>query len=94
MPEVHFHVRWPDQAVTRAYSPSSTVKDAFVVGRSYPVGEFVSLARAALEYASERVARRYGYGCAHAAAQIREIERIAQRFGDPTHRVVVEAFEE
>lgn len=98
MPEVHFRVRWPDGSVLRAYSPSSTIKDAFVAGRAYPLDEFVSLARAALQYASERVARIYGYGCGHAAAQIREIEHIAGRFGDgpagDAAVVVVEAFED
>lgn len=78
----------------RAYSPSSTIKDAFVLGHPYPVDEFVRRSRTALEHASQRVARIYGYGCGHAAAQIREIEWIAQRFNDAAHCVVVEAFEE
>ena len=94
MPEVHFRVRWPDDTVMTAYSPSSTIKDAFRVGHPYPVAEFVALARAALEHASERVARRYGFGCGHAAAQIREIEHVARRFYRPAQTVVVESFED
>lgn len=94
MPEVHFRIRWPDATAMRAYSPSSTIKDAFVVGHPYPVAEFVGRARAALELASERVARIYGFGCGHAAAQIREIEWTAKRFGDAAQCVVVEGFEE
>lgn len=93
MPEVHFRVRWPDASAMQAYSPSSTIRDAFEIGRPYPVAEFVARSRAALEHASARVAQRYGFGCGHAAAQIREIERVAQRFADPTQTVVVEAFE-
>ena len=75
-----------------AYSPSSTIKDALRLGHPYPVAEFVKLTRAALEYASERVAQRYGFGCGHAAAQIREIEHTARRFHEPTQTVVVESF--
>ncbi|MGQ0621769.1 MAG: MSMEG_0570 family nitrogen starvation response protein [Panacagrimonas sp.] len=94
MPEVHFRVRWPDRSLMHAYSPSSTIKDAFVLGHPYPVEEFVRRSRAALEHASQRVAQIYGYGCGHAAAQIREIEWTASRFDEAAQRVVVEAFED
>lgn len=93
MPEVRFRVRWPDDSLTNAYSPSSTIRDALHVGHPYPVAEFVARARAALEHASERVAQRYGFGCGNAAAQIREIEHIATRFDDAAHTVVVESFD-
>lgn len=92
MPELHFLVRWPDGTRLEAYSPSSTVRDAFRVGHPYPVAEFVARSRAALEHASARVAQRYGFGCGHAAAQIRDLERIAQRFDQPSQTVVVEGF--
>lgn len=94
MPEVRFRVRWPDDSLMHAYSPSSTVKDAFCLGHPYPIDEFVARSRAALEHASARVAQRYGYGCGHAAAQIREIEQVARRFDGPAQTVVVEAFED
>lgn len=94
MPEVRFRVRWPDNSVMNAYSPSSTIKDAFQVGHPYPVTEFVRRSRAALEHASARVAQRYGYGCGHAAAQIREIENTARRFELPTQTVLIEEFED
>lgn len=94
MPEVHFKVRWPDQTLMNGYSPSSTIKDALRLGHPYPVAEFVALSRAALEHASERVAQRYGFGCGHAAAQIREIESLARRFDGPAQTVVIEAFED
>lgn len=92
MPEMHFLVRWPDGTRLQAYSPSSTVRDALRVGHPYPVAEFVALSRAALEHASERVAQRYGFGCGHAATQIRDIERIARRFDEPSQTVIVEGF--
>ncbi len=93
MPEVHLRVRWPDDSVMTAYSPSSTIKDALRLGHPYPVLEFVRLTRAALEHASERVAQRYGFGCGHAAAQIREIEHTAGRFHGLAQTVVVESFD-
>jgi len=94
VPEVHFRVRWPDDSLMNAYSPSSTIKDALRVGHPYPVADFVALTRAALEHASERVAQRYGFGCGHAAAQIREIEGTARRFCGAAQTVIVESFDD
>jgi uncharacterized repeat protein (TIGR04042 family) len=94
MPELHFKVRWPDQTTTRCYSPSSTIREALSTGTPYPVREFVERSRAALEHGSERVRLKYGYGCGHAAAQIREIAHHAAPFlDDPQARVVIESFE-
>lgn len=94
MPELNFRVRWPDQSTTLCYSPSSTIREAFVTGHPYPVDEFVSRSAAALEHASRRVAARYGYGCGHAQAQIHEIKtRAAAYAADPQARIVVESFE-
>lgn len=95
MPEVHFLVRWPDRSATRCYSPSSTIKEAFEVGFPYPVADFVTRSRAALQLASARVAQKYGYGCGHAEAQLQEIETLAAAFAaDPAARITVEAFED
>ena len=94
MPEVHFVVRWPDGSAQRCYSPSRVIKDYFTPGESYVLTDFVQRSRAALGLASERVREKYGYGCAHAALQIEEIERAAGRFDGPDARVRVEAFEE
>ncbi|WP_028009476.1 MSMEG_0570 family nitrogen starvation response protein [Solimonas flava] len=94
MPEVQFRVRWPDASSTLCYSPSSTIREAFVLGHAYPLQEFVARSRAALEHASLRVAQKYGFGCAHAALQIREIEQAAARYaGDPHATVTVESYE-
>lgn len=82
MPEVHFHIRWPDQSETRCYSPSSTIMQFLTAGRSYPLSEFLGLSRKALEHGSERVRQKYGYGCGQAQWQIAEIERLAARFLD------------
>ena len=91
MPEVTFHVRWPDDTTTRCYSPSSTTRDYFEPGRAYPLAEFVKLSRTALQLASERVRQRYGYACSSAASQLADIEHRAQRYEqllEPTVTVV------
>jgi len=94
MPELSFRVRWPDDSTTLCYSPSSTIREAFVPGHPYPVAEFVLRSSAALEHASRRVAEKYGFGCAHALAQIREIQNLAAPFAaDPQARIIVESFE-
>lgn len=93
MPELFFRVRWPDETTTVCYSPSSTITDALTQGKGYPLQEFVERSRTALIYASERVAQKYGYGCAHAARQIEEIETYAARFSDNADAcVTVESF--
>jgi len=96
MPELHFHVRWPDGREQRCYSPSRTVKDFLAAGESYALDEFVGRSRSALELASERVRRRYGFACTSAAAQLEEIERAASAFagGGDGARVTVVRFDE
>jgi len=95
MPEMHFLVRWPDQTRSKCYSPSLIVKSFFHLGQAYTVDDFVARSRRALEIASERVRRKFGYSCAHAAHTLGEIERIAERFaGMPDAKIMVEAFEE
>ena len=95
MPELHFHVRWPDDTTTRCYSPSTTIREAFAVGHPYTVDDFVARSRSALERASARVAAKYGYGCGHASAQIHDIATRAAPFAaDPQARITVIAFED
>lgn len=95
MPEMRFHVRWPDDTTTACYSPSLVIKDFFRPGQRYPLPDFLARSRAALEIASERVRQKYGMGCAHAARQLEEIESLASRFTEQRDaQVLVEAFEE
>jgi uncharacterized repeat protein (TIGR04042 family) len=92
---MHFRVRWPDQTQTNCYSPSLIIKSFLHLGESYAVDDFVARCRRALEIASERVRRKFGYSCAHAAHTLGEIERIAARFaGQPNATIRVEAFED
>ena len=93
MPEMRFHVRWPDDTTTACYSPSLVIKDFFRPGQRYPLPDFLARSRAALEI--ERVRQKYGMGCAHAARQLEEIESLASRFTEQRDaQVLVEAFEE
>jgi uncharacterized repeat protein (TIGR04042 family) len=82
MPELLFDVRWPDQSVTRCYSPSRAIAAHLDAGRDYPLPEFLSRSRAGLQAASDRVREVYGAPCSRAAAQLAEIERLGARFGE------------
>ena len=92
MPEVHFRVRWPDGAVETCYSPSTIIKEFFVLGEPYPLEEFVSRSRSGLNAASERVRAVYGAGCSRAMAQLAAIEARAGRQPEGGAPVLVEAF--
>lgn len=81
MPEVIFHIRWPDGSEERCYSPSTIIHDHLTAGNNYPLPEFVARARAGLNAASDRVAARYGFACSSAMDQLARIEARAQ-----THR--------
>lgn len=95
MPEMHFTVRWPDGSTRRCYSPSLVIKDFFAPGADYPLPDFVERSRAAYGISSERVRAKYGWGCAHAAVELSEIEDLAGRFEEqPGAQVRVESFEE
>jgi len=93
MPEMRFRVRWPDQSESLCYSPSLVIKDFLEPGKSYPLEEFVSRSREALEIASERVRQKYGYTCSSAMSQLADIEAVATRFwDDDTPKVIVIEF--
>jgi uncharacterized repeat protein (TIGR04042 family) len=81
MPERIFQVRWPDGYTVSYYSPSSTVSDRLSVGASYTVEDFVARTRVAMQIASDRVNRKYGYSCSSALDTLRQIESTAARFG-------------
>ncbi|BAU88845.1 MSMEG_0570 family protein [Methylorubrum populi] len=92
MPEMRFHVRWPDGRREACYSPSLVVKDYLTPGESYAVDDFVAKTRTALTIASERVREKYGFACSSAIDQLARIEAAARR--QPAGgRVTVETFE-
>lgn len=79
MPETYWTVRWPDGTEERLYSPSSVVAELFEAGRSYPIDDFQIRSRIAMERASNRVERKFGFACSSAMAQLDRIEtRITQ----------------
>ena len=80
MPEMLFHIRWPDGAHEQCYSPSLVIKDHLAVGASYDVAEFMQRARIALTIASDRVREKYGFACSRAMGQLARLEAAAERF--------------
>ena len=93
MPEMRFHIRWPDGRREACYSPSLVIKDHFGVGEEVALAEFVARSRAALTIASDRVEARYGFPCSLAMGQLRRIETAAAALPEDG-RVLIESFEE
>ncbi len=77
MPEVIFHIRWPDGHEERCYSPSTIIGQHLMAGQSYPLPEFLTRSRAGLNAASDRVAAKYGHPCTSALAQLACFEATA-----------------
>ncbi|MDH6565133.1 putative repeat protein (TIGR04042 family) [Streptomyces sp. SAI-117] len=80
MPEMYFHVRWPDGTTQRCYSPSTVVEDYFVPGSQYALADFVERSRTALGIAGERVQEKFGFFCTGASDQLAQIERTAAAY--------------
>ncbi len=93
MPEMRFHIRWPDGRREACYSPSLVIKDYFEIATSYPLPAFLARSREALGTASERVRERYGFPCSRALGQLARIEAAA-RDQSSDGAVTVERFEE
>ena len=95
MPEMRFHLRWPDGSTSACYSPSLVIGEYFRPGHAYPLAEFLQRSHAALRQASERVRAKYGFSCSRALMQLQEIEDRAARFaGAADAEVTVLAFEQ
>ena len=80
MPEVMFKVKWPDGKIDDCYSPSTVISDYLKEGKSYSVKDFVELSSQALNLASERVFKKYGFRCTSAEAQLSKILANAKTF--------------
>jgi uncharacterized repeat protein (TIGR04042 family) len=95
MPEMLFHIRWPDGTTEQCYSPSLVIRDHLEVGATYHLAEFMQRSRTALTIASDRVREKYGFACSRAMAQLARLEAAAGRFERaPDARVTVTSFEE
>jgi len=88
MPETYWTVRWPDGSEEKLYSPSSVVAEVFEPGLSYPVPDFLQCARIAMERASNRVERKYGFACSSAMDQLDRIEAKVATFTEQTEAEV------
>lgn len=94
MPEMHYTVRWPDQAEERLYSPSLVVRDLLQPGTDYALPEFMQRVRQATAIANERVQAKYGFLCSRANDQMYHLEAREARFAnDPAARVRVLGFD-
>jgi uncharacterized repeat protein (TIGR04042 family) len=90
---MQFVVRWPDDSVMSCYSPSLIVREYLAVDGAYPVPDFVSRCREALNIASDRVRAKYGFPCGNAADQLERIVAKAGAFeSQPGALVRVERF--
>lgn len=93
MPEMRFHIRWPDGRREACYSPSLVIKEHFAVGEEVPLADFVARSRTALTIASDRVKARYGFPCSLATGQLARIEAAAVAM-PKDGGVLIEAFDE
>ncbi|MGD1906333.1 MAG: MSMEG_0570 family nitrogen starvation response protein [Leptolyngbyaceae cyanobacterium] len=82
MPEMHVQVQWPDGSQDNCYSPSLVIKQYLEPGETYPLDDFVSRARTALNIASDRVQAKYGFPCGRALGQLQRIETKSSQYQD------------
>lgn len=80
MPEMIFHISWPDGSTEQCYSPSLVIKEFLSIGETYAVPEFLQRSRTALTIASDRVREKYGFACSRAMGQLARLENGAKRF--------------
>lgn len=80
MPEIRFHIQWPNGQQESCYSPSLVVQDYFKVGESYTITDFLQRSRESLKIASNRVKEKYGFPCGLALGQLQKIEDTAEQY--------------
>ena len=80
MPEVYFHIQWPDGEVTRCYSPSTIIREYFQTGATLTIEELAARSSEALAHASARVRDKFGFDCTSASSQLRDILSRARGF--------------
>jgi uncharacterized repeat protein (TIGR04042 family) len=78
MPSVNFKVVWPDGDQVTYYSPSTIVREHLKAGGEYSQSEFNERIHTALNAASERVYKHFGYYCTAASAELEKINRKLQ----------------
>ena len=93
MPEMHFTIEWPNGKRDRCYSPSYIIEDYLGPGLEYPLQEFLTRTRAALELASERVRARYGFVCSSALDQLAALEQASSELSPEQQAGTVKVLE-
>lgn len=78
MPSINFKVIWPDGDQVTYYSPSTIVHEYLKANSHYSLAEFDLCIHAALNAASERVYKKFGYYCTAASAELEKINRKLQ----------------
>ncbi|MEM9643080.1 MAG: MSMEG_0570 family nitrogen starvation response protein [Pseudomonadota bacterium] len=81
MPEVRFHIRWPDGSEEACYSPSTVIRDHLSPGQAYALSDFLARSETALDQAALRVQAKLGFRCSNADAQAARIKLRAATFG-------------
>jgi uncharacterized repeat protein (TIGR04042 family) len=90
MPEMSFRIRWPDASEANYYSPSLVIHDFLTPGEILTLPDFLRRAGEALQIASDRVAKKYGFPCARAHASLAAINEAAAAFvQNPNAEVMV-----
>jgi uncharacterized repeat protein (TIGR04042 family) len=79
MPETPFTVKLPDGSSHQCYSPSSVVLKYFSAGQILTAQDFLEKSREALNDASERVRKKFGFSCTAAMASLDEIEHFMSK---------------
>lgn len=77
MPAINFNVQWPDGDTVSYYSPSTIIRDYFEERKSYSMDDFKEKSLSALDEASERVRKRFGFYCSAAS---NEKEKITNKY--------------
>lgn len=80
MPAMHFHICWPDGSTEACYSPSTVISDYLTAGESYSLAEFTRRCTEALNEASLRVEKKYGFACSSANDQLARIQEKAANY--------------
>lgn len=89
MPAVNFKIEWPDGEVHNYYSPSTVIRDYLNEGSTYSISLFEKQVFSALEKASQRVQKKYGYACSAAADEMYKIQKKMNELENDTKSNVV-----
>ncbi len=73
MPVTYIHIQWPNEEEDQVYSPSSIIENYFTPQQEITVTKFNALCNESLTKASDRVAKKFGFACTSAMAEMQRI---------------------